>query len=105
MAINSGLYSSATDEWATPADFFRALDAEFHFTLDACATPENAKCPKYYTREQDGLAQDWSGETVWCNPPYGRQIGAWCRKGYEHFVGGWYSGTPASRKDGYTMVP
>ena len=76
------MFSSATDMWATPMPFFRALDAEFHFTLDVCATKENAKCATYYTPEQDGLAQDWNG-TCWCNPPYGRQIGKWVRKAAE----------------------
>lgn len=64
------LFSSATDEWATPQDFFDALNAEFGFTLDPCATHENAKCARYFTVEDDGLAQDWSGHTVFMNPPY-----------------------------------
>lgn len=73
-------FSSETDLWATPQDVFDALNAEFHFTLDPCATPENAKCKKYYTREQDGLSQDWTGEVVFMNPPYGREIGKWVEK-------------------------
>lgn len=78
--MNSGMYSSNTDQWETPQDLFDELDAEFHFDLDVCALPENAKCPDYYTPEQDGLSQSWDG-TCWCNPPYGRQIGKWVRKG------------------------
>ena len=66
--------------WATPQAFFDELDKEFHFTLDPCASHENHKCAKYYTAEQDGLAQDWSGHRVFCNPPYGRKIGAWVKK-------------------------
>jgi phage N-6-adenine-methyltransferase len=58
-----------------------------HFTLDVCATPENAKCPAFYTRAQDGLAQPWSGR-VWCNPPYGRAIGLWVQKAWESVQGG-----------------
>lgn len=73
-------FMSKTIEWATPPQFFRDLDAEFHFTLDPCATQENAKCKKFYTKKEDGLLQDWSGEIVFCNPPYGRQIGMWVRK-------------------------
>jgi site-specific DNA-methyltransferase (adenine-specific) len=76
-------FSSATDEWATPQAFFDELDAEFHFTLDVCATSENAKCPRYFTRSEDGLAQPWGQERCWMNPPYGRAIGAWMRKAYE----------------------
>lgn len=74
------MFSSATDLWATPQDFFNELHAEFHFDLDVCALPENAKCATYYTPEQDGLKQPWTG-TVWCNPPYGRQIGKWVERG------------------------
>ena len=44
--MNAALFSSATEEWATPDDFFRALDTEFHFTLDPCSTDANAKCAK-----------------------------------------------------------
>ena len=86
--LNTGLFTSKTAEWATPQAFFDQLDREFHFTLDPCATDENAKCEKYFTLEQDGLSQDWSGETVFCNPPYGREIGRWCRKCAEHASGG-----------------
>ena len=77
------MFSSKTDEWSTPQDFFDELNKEFNFTLDPCATPENAKCEKYYTKEDDGLKQDWSGETVFCNPPYGRAIKNWVKKCYE----------------------
>ena len=77
------MFSSKTDEWSTPQDFFDELNKEFNFTLDPCATPENAKCEKYYTKEDDGLKQDWSGETVFCNPPYGRGIKDWVKKCYE----------------------
>ena len=86
--INNGLFSSNTPEWATPQDFFDALDAEFHFTLDPCSTDENAKCQKHYTKEQDGLSQDWTGEIVYCNPPYGREMPKWIKKCYEHYRGG-----------------
>lgn len=75
------IFSSKTDQWETPKDFFDDLDALFHFTLDACALPENAKCEKYFTPEMDGLKQEWGG-VVWCNPPYGREIGRWVEKGY-----------------------
>ena len=55
------LYSSKEEKWATPQDFFDKLNDEFHFTLDAAASPDNAKCPVYFTEEQDGLAQSWGG--------------------------------------------
>ena len=58
------MFSSATDEWGTPQDFFDKLDSEFHFTLDVCATDENAKCPNYFTRAQDGLSHGWGAIRV-----------------------------------------
>lgn len=76
-------FSSATDDWATPQSFFDQLDAEFHFTLDPCASAGNAKCRKFYTAQDNGLIQDWGGEVVFCNPPYGRKIFDWVKKCYE----------------------
>jgi len=76
-------YSSKSNEWATPQAFFDKLNAEFHFTLDPCSTDANAKCAKHLTKRQNGLAQDWRGERVFMNPPYGRGkagVGAWMRK-------------------------
>ena len=75
------MFSSKTDLWETPKDLFDKLNNEFHFTLDVCATLENAKCDSFYTKEQDGLSQPWKG-VVWCNPPYGKQIGSWVRRGF-----------------------
>lgn len=82
------LFSSTDDnwssgEWATPNEFFRRLNHEFHFTLDACATPNNTKCQRFFTKAQDGLLQDWGKECVFLNPPYGRQIAAWLAKARE----------------------
>ena len=75
-------FSSKTDLWATPQDFFDALNKEFSFDVDVCATAENAKCQNYFTAQQDGLKQDWNG-VCWMNPPYGRVIGNWVKKAYE----------------------
>lgn len=69
------------DHRATPPELFDPLDARFGFTLDACALPENAKCSRYFTPEQDGLAQSWAGEVIWCNPPYSN-IGPWVEKAW-----------------------
>ena len=77
------MFSSATDQWATPIDFFAQLDKEFRFNLDPCADDLNHKCEKYFTREQDGLSQNWGGCRVFCNPPYGRDICKWVKKSYE----------------------
>lgn len=77
------MFSSQTDLWATPQSFFDNLDAEFRFTLDPCSTDDNAKCAKHFTKETDGLSQDWSRDIVFMNPPYGREIADWMRKAYE----------------------
>jgi len=75
-------FSSATNLHATPQEFYDKLNAEFHFSLDVCATSENAKCETYYTKQDDGLAQTWRGN-VWMNPPYGREIFRWMEKANE----------------------
>ena len=73
-------FTSLKDDWETPQVLFDSLDARYHFTLDPCSTHENAKCSKHYTAEDDGLSRSWAGEVVFCNPPYGRQIGTWVKK-------------------------
>lgn len=79
------MFSSATDEWATPQDLFDELNSEFRFELDVCANESNHKCDKYYTKEQDGLLMPWSADgAIWCNPPYGREIGKWVNRGGTH---------------------
>jgi phage N-6-adenine-methyltransferase len=83
MAIHSALYTSRSDEWPTPRSFFEALNDEFKFTLDPCATQKNAKCVRFFTQRDDGLAQDWRRHRVFCNPPYGKMMRAWARKCYE----------------------
>jgi phage N-6-adenine-methyltransferase len=85
--INRGMYSHASEEWETPQDFFDTLNADFHFTLDLCATPANTKCELYFTKENDALSQRWNG-VCWMNPPYGREIERWLRKAYESALEG-----------------
>ena len=80
--INNALFSSNTDMWETPKDLFDKLDEEFEFQTDVCAIEQNAKCKRFYTPEQDGLKQIWTG-VCWCNPPYGRGIEKWMKKAYE----------------------
>lgn len=74
--MNNGMYSSKTDLWSTPQDFYDELNREFGFVLDACALQCNAKCKVFFSPDEDGLRQDWASVT-WCNPPYGREIGKW----------------------------
>lgn len=58
---NEVMWSSKSDEWATPIEFFKELDKEFHFNLDPCSTAENHKCLNYFTKEDDGLSKSWGG--------------------------------------------
>lgn len=81
IAISEALYSSKKVEWETPQPIFDFINKEWHFDVDVCALPENAKCDTYYTPDQDGLKQIWLG-ACWMNPPYGRDIAKWMRKAY-----------------------
>lgn len=95
--------SSATCEWETPKDFFDKLNEEYHFDLDVCAAKDNAKCKRYFTKEQNGLFQEWKG-VCWMNPPYGKEIGLWMKKAYESMFGGCYGGMPGASTDGHCLV-
>ena len=74
------MFSSAKQDWETPDDLFKELDAEFSFALDACATRESSKCSFYFSLDADGLKAEWATEiilclgiqraVVWLNPPY-----------------------------------
>lgn len=83
------------DDRGTKWEFIRELEARFggKFDLDVAAAPHNAKAERFYTRADDGLAQDWTGERVWCNPPYSRlkgvmDLGDWVQKAWEE----WHNG-------------
>ncbi len=80
---NNGRYNGNGREWETPPEVFNPLNEEFRFTLDPCATKENAKVWKYFTEAQNGLEQDWHVNRVFMNPPYGREVAAWTRKARE----------------------
>jgi phage N-6-adenine-methyltransferase len=85
--MNKGMFSSSCEDWETPQEFFDTVNAKFHFTLDVCATPANAKCTRYFTKKDDSLSRCWEG-ICWMNPPYGREIGKWVRKAYESALNG-----------------
>lgn len=72
--INKWLYTSKTDDWSTPQDFYDKCNEEFWFEVDVCADDANHKCDRYYTKEDDWLSKDWDNQIVWCNPPYGKEI-------------------------------
>lgn len=71
--------SSADDRWETPQDLFDELHREFRFQLDVCANSATAKCKRFFTKQHDGLAQEWTG-VCWMNPPYGSTIDKWVEK-------------------------
>ena len=92
--MNTSLFSTGKINWETPQELFDQLNTEYRFTLDACASNENAKCARYFSSFDDGLTQDWGGETVWCNPPYStKQQDAFVRKCFAE-----------SKKPGTTVV-
>ena len=82
MQTTSVHFSSRSNEWQTPPALFARLHSEFNFTLDPCASHENHKCEKYFTKADNGLSKSWAGERVFMNPPYGREIGHWVEKAY-----------------------
>ena len=77
------MQTAKRQDWETPQALFDELNKEFAFTIDAAATPDNAKLPRFWTPEKDALAQEWGGERVWLNPPYGRELAQWTRKAAE----------------------
>lgn len=82
MSNKPYISASKSVEWETPKWLFDELNSEFNFTIDVCATHDNAKCDRYFTIKEDGLSQQWTNERVWMNPPYGREITKWVRKAY-----------------------
>lgn len=81
------MFSSATDQWATPAEFFEKVNCVFKFTLDVCADSSNAKCKAFFDEGLNGLSQQWNG-VCWMNPPYGRDIGLWVKKAFQSALQG-----------------
>jgi len=86
--VDKVLFSSKRMDWETPKALFDELDQEFHFTLDPASSDDNALCRKHYTVRENGLEQSWAGETVFCNPPYGRALPAWIEKCAREAVNG-----------------
>jgi phage N-6-adenine-methyltransferase len=77
------------DDRATPPEVFGPLQERFGFTVDAAASPHNAKCPRFWTETDDGLAQPWAGERVWVNPPYSfPNLPAWVAKAWQEWKDG-----------------
>lgn len=79
------LHLEKKETWETPAHIFDSLNAEFNFTLDPCCNEQNAKCKTYFTKEDNGLTQNWAGHRVFMNPPYGRALKFWIEKAYNEW--------------------
>lgn len=85
MSIFAKKFDSVRQDWTTPKALFDRLNAEFSFQTDLAASKENALCPKFFTAEDNGLKQVWSG-SCWLNPPYGDKTSKmvdWIKKAYE----------------------
>lgn len=80
--LNKGLMTSDKNYWETPQSFYEELNKEFNFNLDVASTHSNAKTENHFTKEDNGLSKEWKGN-VFCNPPYGKEIGLWVKKAYE----------------------
>lgn len=86
--MNRVMFSSESTEWATPQPVYNWLDSMFHFGVDVAASATNRKHTRFFSKTDNGLAQSWASETVWCNPPYGRGVGQWLRKGRDEAIRG-----------------
>jgi phage N-6-adenine-methyltransferase len=80
--LSNGLFTSRTEEWETPLYVFKAIDMEFRFQVDVCASLENTKCKIFFDKNVDGLKQEWSPFRCWMNPPYGKNISKWMKKAF-----------------------
>ncbi len=69
------------DDRALPAADFNKLNSRFRFTVDAAASIANRKLTRFFSEENCGLQASWSGERVYCNPPYS-SIEPWCVKAW-----------------------
>ncbi len=84
--IRKVMFSSVRNDHRTLREFFNQLNSEFNFSLDVCADSSNAKVRKFLSEGDDGLRKPWTNEICWMNPPYGREIVKWIRKGWHESV-------------------
>ncbi|EPQ9499930.1 methylase [Salmonella phage SE_PL] len=77
-------YSSKSQTWNTPRDFFKPLNDIWKFTLDVACLPDSALCSKYFTPEDNSLIQDWGTEICWLNPPY-NDLKTWLAKAVDAY--------------------
>ncbi|WNA15747.1 DNA N-6-adenine-methyltransferase [Xanthomonas phage XaC1] len=80
-------FTSKSQTWNTPKDFFNKIDAEWKFEVDTACLKESALCSEYFTPETDGLGSSWDQKVCWNNPPYD-DIKTWIKKCYTEYVAG-----------------
>ena len=93
MSVFERRFASAKQDWTTPRPLFDIINAEFSFTLDAAASPDNALAERFITKEQDAMTVSWGmGEVVWLNPPYGDvakyKMSNWVERAYRQSLNG-----------------
>jgi len=76
------MFSSKNYEWETPPEVFEWIDRKWEITIDACATPGNAKCERFISPAEDFFQHNFIGEVAFMNPPYGRGIANFVEKAY-----------------------
>ena len=74
-----------SDDWYTPPEIFDPLGLTFD--LDPCSPGPSHRVParQVFTKQEDGLAQPWSG-LVFMSPPFGGRNGhvPWLRRFLDH---------------------
>lgn len=80
------MFSSVKQDWITPDEIYNPLNDEFHFTLDVCASQDNTRCERFFSEQDDGLAQEWRG-VCWMNPPF-KNKAKWIKKAYQSSIEG-----------------
>jgi phage N-6-adenine-methyltransferase len=77
------MFSAEKADWQTPDAVFKQLDQEFAFSFDADNERDRARCRLCFSPDMDATKTNWPADvSIWCNPPYGRDTGAWLEQGY-----------------------
>jgi site-specific DNA-methyltransferase (adenine-specific) len=80
------MFSSQTDQWATPQDFFDKLNEEFHFTLDPCADEFNHKCEKYFTKKMMDFHKNGMVKRFFVIPHMARKLQSGSKSALQKYI-------------------